>query len=680
MQTKKIGRGRGRDIFLDIKKKKRDKVVVGVSVSPLSNNILVCEYNKNPFPNFFKRGLNVALSTDDPLLIQFRTFFYTKDALLEEYSICAQVFNLSSIDLCEIARNSVLQSGWDDQTKRSWIGKNYSLRGSAGNDIYYTSVPNTRLDYRALILREEENFIKMEGYPKYDKPTLATTLNVMNLDRASTDLADEFDVDAEEEGENVNLSLKHHGINQKINNRGSKDKDKDKDKDNKVETTVMKDIVTLANDSPTETPTTLDNQSFVVPNKSSALNTTSLPDVQSGQKSRNDNTESSTKGKRTREEHDTRGTRAERAQVGSRGEYDEETGQVLDENLEERKRKLSWEEFPNDLVKLDSITPAVSKSSTIDPTNMGPLLPIDLELMKEKEREKQREQAMQSTPKSDLGRSPSPKYIQNANITRPPGILKSLQMSPRSGAHEKHVSFDNGEAELAAKDHVGMPRIHTPRSLSPRGPRKEKTERQFKSDSPQSETSTDESHRRGRDKKARDKKANNAEVPPNKGQDPVSDESKHSEDDNGTQTSPTREHVPAYRSSAFVELVKTPFGTGELLRTDASHCLVKLPTMNVYVRAENCTREVSQDASAKTDFNLKLLTVRAVKKSDLAKICELEAESYPPDEAASSENLYYRFIFASEYFKVLTYNDQAVGFICGTLADSGLSFIIIIII
>ncbi|ETO29565.1 hypothetical protein RFI_07557 [Reticulomyxa filosa] len=101
---------------------------IGVSVSPLSNNILVCEYNKNPFPSFFKRGLNVALSTDDPLLIQFRflmqTLFahdwnsYTKDALLEEYSICAQVFNLSSIDLCEIARNSVLQSNWDEETKR----------------------------------------------------------------------------------------------------------------------------------------------------------------------------------------------------------------------------------------------------------------------------------------------------------------------------------------------------------------------------------------------------------------------------------------------------------------------------------------------------------------------------------------------------------------------------------
>jgi AMP deaminase len=36
---------------------------IGLSVSPLSNNYLFLSYNDNPFYTFFKRGLNVTLST-----------------------------------------------------------------------------------------------------------------------------------------------------------------------------------------------------------------------------------------------------------------------------------------------------------------------------------------------------------------------------------------------------------------------------------------------------------------------------------------------------------------------------------------------------------------------------------------------------------------------------------------
>ena len=38
-------------------------------MSPLSNNKLFLSYTKNPFYKFFKRGLNVSLSTDDPLIL-----------------------------------------------------------------------------------------------------------------------------------------------------------------------------------------------------------------------------------------------------------------------------------------------------------------------------------------------------------------------------------------------------------------------------------------------------------------------------------------------------------------------------------------------------------------------------------------------------------------------------------
>jgi AMP deaminase len=63
---------------------------------------------------FFSRGLNVCLSTDDPLQIHL-----TKEPLVEEYSIAAQVWKLSACDLCEIARNSVNQSGFFHQLKVS---------------------------------------------------------------------------------------------------------------------------------------------------------------------------------------------------------------------------------------------------------------------------------------------------------------------------------------------------------------------------------------------------------------------------------------------------------------------------------------------------------------------------------------------------------------------------------
>merc|ERR1719436_1391435 len=90
---------------------------VGVAVSPLSNDILFVPLNESPFGSFFKRGLNVSLSTDDPLIIHL-----TEDALIEEYVVAARTFRLSMCDLCEIARNSVLQSGFEEAFKHWWIG------------------------------------------------------------------------------------------------------------------------------------------------------------------------------------------------------------------------------------------------------------------------------------------------------------------------------------------------------------------------------------------------------------------------------------------------------------------------------------------------------------------------------------------------------------------------------
>ena len=59
---------------------------VGIAMSPLSNNRLFLEYDKSPFYKYFKQGLNVSLSSDDPLMLHF-----TNDPLVEEYSIATQV-------------------------------------------------------------------------------------------------------------------------------------------------------------------------------------------------------------------------------------------------------------------------------------------------------------------------------------------------------------------------------------------------------------------------------------------------------------------------------------------------------------------------------------------------------------------------------------------------------------
>lgn len=81
-------------------------------MSPLSNNALFLTYDRNPFPEYFQRGLLVTLSTDDPL-----QFHFTKEPLIEEYSVAAQIWKLGSGDMCEIARNSVIASGFSHSIK-----------------------------------------------------------------------------------------------------------------------------------------------------------------------------------------------------------------------------------------------------------------------------------------------------------------------------------------------------------------------------------------------------------------------------------------------------------------------------------------------------------------------------------------------------------------------------------
>ncbi|XP_014293002.1 AMP deaminase 2 [Halyomorpha halys] len=123
---------------------------IGIAMSPLSNNSLFLNYHRNPLPEYLARGLCVSLSTDDPL-----QFHFTKEPLMEEYSIAAQVWKLSSCDMSELARNSVLMSGFPHRSKQYWLGPNYTKEGVAGNDITRTNVPDIRVAFRHETLVDE---------------------------------------------------------------------------------------------------------------------------------------------------------------------------------------------------------------------------------------------------------------------------------------------------------------------------------------------------------------------------------------------------------------------------------------------------------------------------------------------------------------------------------------------
>ena len=75
-------------------------------------------------------------------------FHFTREPLMEEYSIASQVWKLSNVDRCELAVNSVRQSGFSERLKRHWLGKEYRKGGAEGNEIYKTNVPNVRCRYR----------------------------------------------------------------------------------------------------------------------------------------------------------------------------------------------------------------------------------------------------------------------------------------------------------------------------------------------------------------------------------------------------------------------------------------------------------------------------------------------------------------------------------------------------
>lgn len=158
---------------------------IHISMSPLSNNALFLAYDRNPFLDYFQRGLRVTLSTDDPL-----QFHYTWEPLIEEYSVAAQIWKLTSADMCEIARNSVLASGFEASIKRQWIGDSYQFPGAMGNDMAKTNVPDKRMEFRHEMLMGEIKLVKGEVDRK---KSLSGSLIVETLPHESMEMALEME-------------------------------------------------------------------------------------------------------------------------------------------------------------------------------------------------------------------------------------------------------------------------------------------------------------------------------------------------------------------------------------------------------------------------------------------------------------------------------------------------------
>lgn len=75
--------------------------------------------------------------------------------------------------MCEISRNSVAHSGFENKVKKHWIGKKWYLPGVQGNDMEKTNVPNIRVAFRHETLREELDML--QRYSQLAHPPMFTT-------------------------------------------------------------------------------------------------------------------------------------------------------------------------------------------------------------------------------------------------------------------------------------------------------------------------------------------------------------------------------------------------------------------------------------------------------------------------------------------------------------------------
>ncbi|CEP64192.1 metallo-dependent hydrolase superfamily protein LALA0_S10e04566g [Lachancea lanzarotensis] len=126
-------------------------------------------YTGNPFMSMHQMGLKVLLSSSSVLL----NCSYTMEPIIEEYSVAASIYLLTSADMCELVRDSVLTSGYEGFYKAHWNGVRLNKTDFFNERIgltdtwydqeldtcYKHNVPNARRLYRRNCLEREWQFI-----------------------------------------------------------------------------------------------------------------------------------------------------------------------------------------------------------------------------------------------------------------------------------------------------------------------------------------------------------------------------------------------------------------------------------------------------------------------------------------------------------------------------------------
>ena len=125
---------------------------VGICMAVLAENALYCKIRDSPFWDYFKTGMVLSISTDNP-----RAIHLTPEPLMEEFATVTQIWRLRMADQAELCRNSILISGFSESVKRKWLGDKYFEERS--NDPHKSGISPIRYRFRMDSLRDERKFV-----------------------------------------------------------------------------------------------------------------------------------------------------------------------------------------------------------------------------------------------------------------------------------------------------------------------------------------------------------------------------------------------------------------------------------------------------------------------------------------------------------------------------------------
>lgn len=132
---------------------------INVSMSPIFESKVFLETAaSHPFLKFFRTGLNLSISTANPLLAHM-----TNQPLLEEISVLMQVQNLNSADIAELMHNAMLTSGFPHATKQKWLGPGFYREIADANDTNKTNLSSARYTYRFETLHLELEYLRVHS-------------------------------------------------------------------------------------------------------------------------------------------------------------------------------------------------------------------------------------------------------------------------------------------------------------------------------------------------------------------------------------------------------------------------------------------------------------------------------------------------------------------------------------